>query len=50
VSPEEHEVLASRPARAGEEPGLVVETVRPAVWRRGRLIRAGQIVVAGGSS
>lgn len=46
VSPEEFETLSTRDAERPEEDGRVVETWRPALWRRGALLRPGQIIVA----
>ena len=40
------ETVGTRPPRLREEDLLVVETWRPAIYRRGNLIRAGQVVIA----
>lgn len=45
VSLGEFDILTTLPAERGEDDGLIVETVRPAMLRTERLVRAGQIVV-----
>jgi hypothetical protein len=46
LEPGEFELLATEPSSRPDNQGLVTLTPRPAVYRHGRLLRAGKIVIA----
>jgi len=46
----EFEILSSRAPTLKEEEGIVVETWQPAIYRRGRLITGGQVIVTRGEN
>ena len=48
LPPGEFEILATRQSERPGDAGIVVEVWRPAVHRRGRLIRTGLVTVVGG--